>query len=75
MSDTTLNRIPARMIIPDAERGLHASGHACGPDLLKVAREIAPDILLPVHSENAEFYTEQLAGEKKISGGWPASPI
>jgi ribonuclease J len=48
--------------IPEAEKGLHASGHACGPDLLRVAREIQPGILIPVHSEKPEFYVDNLSG-------------
>jgi ribonuclease J len=48
--------------IPEAERGLHASGHACGPDLLEVARGIKPEVLIPVHSEHPDFYTENLSG-------------
>jgi ribonuclease J len=48
--------------IPEGEEGLHASGHACGPDLLRVAREIKPEIIIPVHSEYPEFYAEHLAG-------------
>ncbi len=46
--------------IPDSEKGLHASGHACGPDLINIAREINPDILIPVHCENPSFYIEGL---------------
>ncbi len=48
--------------IPDEEKGLHASGHACGPDLLKVAHEVKPEVLIPIHSENAKFYCEKLTG-------------
>jgi len=48
--------------IPEEERGLHASGHACGPDLLEVARGIKPQVLIPVHSEHPGFYTENLSG-------------
>jgi ribonuclease J len=48
--------------IPDEERGLHASGHACGPDLLQIAREIQPKLLIPVHSENPEYYEDNLRG-------------
>jgi len=47
--------------IPEEERGLHASGHACGPDLLRIAREIRPQILIPVHSEQPEFYVDNLS--------------
>jgi len=46
--------------IPESEKGLHASGHACGTDLLEIAREISPEILIPVHSETPEFYAEHL---------------
>jgi len=46
--------------IPEEERGLHASGHACGPDLLRLAREIQPQMLIPVHSEKPEFYADNL---------------
>jgi ribonuclease J len=48
--------------IPEAERGLHASGHACGPDLLEVARGINPKVLIPVHSEHPDFYVDHLSG-------------
>lgn len=47
--------------IPEEERGLHASGHACGIDLLNIVREINPGILIPVHSEQPHFYADQLA--------------
>ena len=49
--------------IPDSERGLHASGHACGPDLLEVVRGIRPQILIPVHSEYPQFYADRLSGD------------
>ena len=46
--------------IPQGERGLHASGHACGVDLLKIARTISPEVLIPVHTEYPSFYCEHL---------------
>jgi ribonuclease J len=48
--------------IPEEGRGLHASGHACGPDLLEVARGIKPEVLIPVHSEHPHFYVDRLNG-------------
>ena len=42
--------------IPDDQRGLHASGHACGPDLLRIALRIKPQVLIPVHGEHSDFY-------------------
>ena len=50
--------------IPDDEKGLHASGHASGSDLLEIARQINPEVLIPVHSEYPEFYTEHLGGSE-----------
>jgi len=53
-----------RWEIPEAERGLHASGHACGTDLLEIARKINPEILIPVHSEHPQYYVDNLAGTR-----------
>jgi len=50
--------------IPDEEKGLHASGHACGPDLVSIAQDIKPEILIPVHGEDPEFYVEKLKGSR-----------
>ncbi len=47
--------------IPESESGLHASGHASGSDLLEIANEINPDILIPIHSEQPEFFAESLS--------------
>ena len=43
--------------------GLHASGHACPEDLLFIAREISPEILIPIHTEHPEFFAEHLKDE------------
>ena len=47
--------------IPENETGLHASGHASGTDLLDIVREIHPKKLIPVHSEQPEFFVENLS--------------
>lgn len=47
--------------IPEEETGLHASGHASGPDLLRIARGIQPEVLIPVHSERPEYYLTNLS--------------
>ncbi len=49
--------------VPESEKGLHASGHACGSDLLEIARLIKPELLIPVHSEHPDFSSEHLGGE------------
>jgi mRNA degradation ribonuclease J1/J2 len=61
--------------IPEEEKGLHASGHACGPDLLRVAGEIQPQVLIPVHSENPEFYVDNLAGSGMDNRTWHVDPF
>ncbi len=52
--------------IPEAERGLHASGHACASDLLDIARQINPEVLIPVHSQHPDFYVDHLSGGSGI---------
>lgn len=44
----------------EGAESLHASGHASGPDLLRIVRAIAPRVLIPVHTERPEFYQERL---------------
>ena len=39
-------------------RYVHASGHASGPELLGMIREIKPRVLLPVHTERPEYFEE-----------------
>ncbi len=39
-------------------RQFHASGHAPRKDLQHIVEEIAPEILIPIHSENPEKYKE-----------------
>ncbi len=58
--------------IPEEEKGLHASGHACGADLLEIAGEINPRILIPVHSEHPDFYLGHFnsGGTEVILPGW-----
>lgn len=46
----------------EGAEGLHASGHASGPDLVRLVRDIAPRLLIPVHTLTPEVYAERLAG-------------
>jgi len=48
--------------VPQAEQGLHASGHATGPELLKLIKEINPEILIPIHTENPGYFATNLEG-------------
>ncbi len=45
------------------ERGLHASGHAGGEELLWLVREIRPRVLVPIHTERPEHFVHGLRGE------------
>ncbi|MFQ6019618.1 MAG: MBL fold metallo-hydrolase [Dehalococcoidia bacterium] len=45
------------------EELLHASGHASGPELIQLVREISPRTLIPIHTENPRYFVEALAGE------------
>ncbi|MCL5102806.1 MAG: exonuclease [Armatimonadetes bacterium] len=38
----------------------HVSGHASGPDLLRIVETIRPKTLIPVHSVHPEIYAERL---------------
>lgn len=48
----------------DKERdpGYHASGHITGPDLLSLIERIGPQLLLPVHTQQPEFFLENVQG-------------
>ncbi len=45
------------------EEGLHSSGHASGADLVQMIKEIGPQTLIPIHTENPRYFVEALAGE------------
>ena len=48
--------------VPEDQLGFHASGHASGNDILDMIREIGPKVLIPVHTENPQFFAEKLKG-------------
>jgi ribonuclease J len=41
---------------------LHASGHASGDELAEFARTVHPEILIPIHTENPDWWKETLRG-------------
>ncbi len=47
--------------VPPGEQGLHASGHASPHDLLDVVNNISPEKLIPVHTQNPQFFERGLA--------------
>lgn len=44
------------------EKGYHASGHASAAELLKIIEDVDPEIVLPVHTEDPEFFVDNLKG-------------
>jgi ribonuclease J len=40
----------------------HASGHASGPEIVEMIRQINPKVLIPVHTEHPEVFVEALSG-------------
>jgi len=48
--------------VPAEQQGLHASGHAGGPELIELIRLIRPEILIPVHTEDAAKFVAALKG-------------
>ncbi len=50
---------------PDFEpRYAHASGHASGPELIEMIKAIRPKVLIPVHTERPDLFTQALAGSE-----------
>ena len=47
---------------PETELGLHASGHASGPELLELIKQIRPRILIPVHTQDPGYFVRGLEG-------------
>jgi hypothetical protein len=46
----------------DVVPSYHASGHANGPELLSFAKTVAPEVLIAVHTEQPQWWVEELAG-------------
>ena len=55
-----------RPIFSSADGPLHASGHASPEDIAEIVREIDPEVLVPVHTENAEWFEDTFGGERKV---------
>lgn len=51
-----------RVIEVEVEPGFHASGHASGPELLEWVREVHPRVLIPIHTEQPEWWIRELGG-------------
>ena len=56
------------ILVPRFTGGLHASGHASKEELVDIIERIRPEYLVPVHTENPEYFLENVTcvPEKKI---------
>lgn len=52
---------------PVFERGYHSSGHATPEDIEKIIDIVDPDIIVPVHTEHPEWFSEKY-GDKVKTG-------
>ncbi|MCL5036073.1 MAG: MBL fold metallo-hydrolase [Chloroflexi bacterium] len=48
----------------EAEKHYHSSGHISGEELLEAVREINPEILIPVHTEDPGWFERELKNDK-----------
>jgi ribonuclease J len=44
------------------ERGLHASGHASGPELIDFVKTVRPKLVIPIHTHRPDIFERELAG-------------
>ncbi len=42
--------------------GFHSSGHISGPELMELINTINPKVVIPIHTEKPEFFTDNLPG-------------
>jgi ribonuclease J len=53
----------------DIEPGLHASGHASPKDLEWVITQINPEVIIPVHTENKQWFADTFDGVVMLNDG------
>lgn len=41
---------------------VHASGHASGPELIEMIKQIRPKMLIPIHTQRPDIFEQELAG-------------
>jgi ribonuclease J len=51
------------------ERGYHASGHASQKELAHTIDKIDPDVLIPVHTTNGEWFTKKWERTRLVKNG------
>jgi len=56
---------------PEFIRGFHASGHLSQNDLVKVIEEINPDKIIPIHTQQPEWFTDHFDNVSPVENGVP----
>ena len=51
---------------PVFTRGYHASGHASEDEIVWIIDTIDPDVIIPVHTENREWFKERYGDRAKL---------
>ncbi|MCS7144887.1 MAG: ribonuclease J, partial [Archaeoglobaceae archaeon] len=51
------------------EKGYHTSGHASKEDLSWIIEKIDPDVVIPVHTEKADWFEEEFENAKILKNG------
>ncbi|MEM3928557.1 MAG: ribonuclease J [Archaeoglobaceae archaeon] len=54
---------------PEFVKGYHASGHASKEDLRWIIDEIDPEVLIPVHTDNVEWFVENFENVRVMGNG------
>jgi ribonuclease J len=58
----SMEKDAAGEVVPVMDKHYHASGHASGSDVAWAIGEIDPDVIIPVHTENPGWFTENFDG-------------
>ncbi|HVN65648.1 MAG TPA: MBL fold metallo-hydrolase [Methanomicrobiales archaeon] len=58
----SMEKNSAGEVVPVMDKHYHASGHASGADVAWAIDEIEPDVIIPVHTENPGWFTENFDG-------------
>jgi ribonuclease J len=48
--------------VPEGEQTLHSSGHASGSELFGLIRSVAPQILIPIHTLEPDYFKREFSG-------------
>jgi len=56
---------------PEFVKGFYGSGHLSQNDLVKVIDEINPDKIIPIHTQQPEWFTDHFDNVSHVKNGVP----